>query len=86
MKLYRNPINCVLFDYKYNRLDSHAGNYGLVVAQQLDGDVGNTNDPLNYNLSPVQTEPLSDVNQTQSFFNSDNQSVMLPESIKDNLD
>ena len=59
---------------------------GLAIAQQLDGDVGNTSDSSNNNLSQVQAESLSNENQTQSFFNSDNQSVMLPEPIKDNID
>ncbi len=62
------------------------GNYGLVVAQQLDGDVGNTGDISNDNLSQIQTKPISDENQTESFFNSENQSVMLPEPIRDNID
>ena len=62
------------------------GNQGLEFAQQLDGDVGNTSDSSNNNLSQIQTESLSNENQTQSFFNSDNQSVMLPEPIKDNID
>jgi len=62
------------------------GNYGLVVAQQLDGDMGSISDPSNSNLSQVQTEPLSNENQTQSFFNIDNQSVMLPDPIKYNIE
>ena len=62
------------------------GNHGLVVAQQLDGDVGNISDSSNDNLSQTQTEPLFNENQTQSFFNIDNQSVMLPEPIKDNIE
>ena len=63
------------------------GNHGLVVAQQLDGgDVENTSDSSNDNLSQIPTESLSDENQTESFFNTDNQSVMLPEPIRDNID
>ena len=62
------------------------GYQGLAIAQQLDGDVGNTSDSSNDNLSQIPTESLSNENQTQSFFNTDNQSVMLPEPIKDNID
>ncbi|WP_458720077.1 hypothetical protein [Candidatus Nitrosocosmicus sp. R] len=62
------------------------GNHGLVVAQQLDVDVGNISDSSDDNLSQTQTEPLFNENQSQSFFNIDNQSVMLPEPIKDNIE
>ena len=63
------------------------GNHGLVVAQQLDGgDLANTSDSSNDNQSQIPTESLSDENQTESFFNTDNQSVMLPEPIRDNID
>ena len=62
------------------------GNHGLVVAQQLDVDVGNISDSSNDNLSQTHTEPLFNENQSQSFFNIDNQSVMLPEPIKDNIE
>ena len=62
------------------------GYHGLAVAQQLDGDVGNISDSSNDNLSQIQTESLFNENQSQSFFNSDNQSVMLPEPIKDNIE
>ena len=61
--------------------------HGLVVAQQLDGiDLANTRDSSNDSLSQIQTESLSNENQTQSFFNSDNQSVMLPEPMRDNIE
>lgn len=63
------------------------GNHGLVVAQQLDGsDLANTSDSSSDNQSQIPTESLSDENQTESFFNTDNQSVMLPEPIRDNID
>ena len=63
------------------------GNHGLVVAQQLDGgDLENTSDSSNDNQSQIPTESLSNENQTESFFNTDNQSVMLPEPIRDNID
>ncbi len=62
------------------------GNHGLVVAQQLDVDVGNISDSSNDNLSQTHTEPLFNENQSQSFFNIDNQSVILPEPIKDNIE
>ena len=51
------------------------GNHVLVVAQQLDGDAGNTSDSSNNTLSQIQTESLFNENQTQSFFDNDNQSV-----------
>jgi hypothetical protein len=63
------------------------GNQGLVIAQQLDGsDVVNTTDSLNNNVSQIPTGSVPNENQTQSFFNTDNQSVMLPEPIRDNID
>jgi len=63
------------------------GNHGLVVAQQLGGnDLANTSESFNDTMSQIQTEYLSNENQTQSFFNSDNRSVVLPEQIRDNID
>ena len=60
--------------------------HGHATAQQFDIGVGHTSDPSNDNLSQVQTASISDENQTQSFFNGDNQSVLVPEPIRDDID
>ncbi|MDQ3084936.1 MAG: collagen-like protein, partial [Thermoproteota archaeon] len=67
-------------------LTTTGSNYVFVSAQQFDPNQIDTNNPSSDNISQIPVGTLPNDNQSQSFGDGGNQSTLIPESIRDNLD